>query len=109
MGATVFGESLVAIAPDLTPNEWRSTLAHELVHLARGPVSTERAAVEEHQVQKETARMLVPAGPALAQLDRQWTEQEIQDLAARFAVDRDTVETALRAPIFMPLPRPRSN
>jgi hypothetical protein len=104
MGLTTYRDNTVDLAPDLDAAEWRATLAHELVHLTRGPVPRALAAVEEIAVQRETAALLVPAGPALAQLDRAWSDQEIQELAARYAVDRDTIETVLDPP---PLPFPR--
>lgn len=110
LGATVFASTptAVVLAPELTPDEWRSTLAHELMHVLRGPVPRHLAAAEEEAVQHATAAMLVPGASALAQLDHAWSTKEIQQLAARHLVDQDTMETALNPPtipIRIPLPR----
>lgn len=109
MGLTTYRDNTVDLASDLTAAEWRSTLAHELVHLARGPVPRALAAVEEVAVQRVTAELLIPPAAALAQLDRSWSDQEIQTLAARYAVDRDIIETVLDPPALpFPPPPPRS-
>ncbi|MDN5918555.1 MAG: ImmA/IrrE family metallo-endopeptidase [Pseudonocardia sp.] len=108
MGLTTYRDNTVDLASDLTAAEWRSTLAHELVHLTRGPVPRALAAVEEVAVQRVTAELLIPPAAALAQLDRSWSDQEIQTLAARYAVDRDVIETVLDPPALPFPPPPRS-
>lgn len=95
LGLAHFRQRLVTLARGLDRGEWRGTLGHELMHLKRGPVAREHAEAEEEEVQRETAAMLVPPGPALAQLGREWSDGEIQEFASRFVVDRDTIETAL--------------
>ncbi|MHA6626926.1 ImmA/IrrE family metallo-endopeptidase [Pseudonocardia sichuanensis] len=104
MGLAEFDTSTVSLDPELNAGEWRSTLAHELLHLLRGPVPRRLAATEEAAVQHETATLLFPAGQALGELDREWSDDDIQVLAARYGVDRDVIETAVHGPPTLPFP-----
>ncbi|GEL17649.1 ImmA/IrrE family metallo-endopeptidase [Pseudonocardia asaccharolytica] len=106
LGFTHFDSQTVYLAAGQTLPEMRSTLVHELVHLLRGPVPRRLAATEEVAVQHQTAHLLVPDGAELAG-QRRWTEEDLQELAARYLVDRDTIETALNPPTI-PWPRPES-
>lgn len=106
LGRTQFATRTVHLAPGQSLPEMRSTLVHELVHLLRGPVPRRLAATEEVAVQHQTARILVPDGPELA-ARRRWTDEDMQELAARYLVDRDTIEVALDPPT-VPWPRPES-
>lgn len=60
-GCTDFVNHAVMIAIDLSPAERRSTLAHEVEHIRRGPVPTEPvlAAREERAVEEAAARQLI--------------------------------------------------
>lgn len=109
LGVTAFRERCIYLRPGMTFAEWRSTLTHELVHAYRGAVPADEAAREEVLVQHATARLLIPSGSALSQLDQRWKPEDITDLAARFVVDHDTVETALNPPtIPLMIPSPRT-
>lgn len=104
MGLTQFPERTINFAPDLSYPEWRSTFAHELIHLCRGPVPHRLADTEEVSVQLEAAALLVPAGKELAEDERTWGEDDIQRLAARYAVDRALIVDAVNPPT-LPFPR----
>ncbi|MFC5993516.1 ImmA/IrrE family metallo-endopeptidase [Pseudonocardia hispaniensis] len=106
LGFTEFRSQTVYLATGMTVAELRSTLVHELVHLLRGPVPRRLVGTEEVAVQHQTARILVPDGAELAE-QRRWTEDDLQELAARYRVDRDVIETALNPPTI-PWPRPES-
>jgi Zn-dependent peptidase ImmA (M78 family) len=93
---------------------WRSTLAHELFHALRGPVPKFMERMEEVVVRRQTAQLLVPDGPAMATMDKTWTRDEIQDMAARHAIDFMTAQDALNPPTIpipavIPLPRDPDN
>lgn len=72
----------------------RSTLAHELIHLERGPVPADPRgrAREERAVSAEAARRLIPLD-ALADALR-WTRDEHQ-LAEALWVDRPTLRARM--------------
>lgn len=95
MGCTDFERHEVTVDERLSLPQWRTTLVHELVHLRRGPVPVEAAAREEAAVQREATDILVPAGSALSQLDSAWAGWEVDQLAAVYAVDRETMLDAI--------------
>lgn len=105
MGVTVFDSHTIALSPDLSPCEWRSTLAHELMHLLRGPVPHRLAATEEAAVRHETATRLFPDGQALAELGREWSDEELQSLAARYGVDRGIIDDVVLGAPTLPFPK----
>lgn len=90
--------AVVYLAVGLTTAQLRGTLAHELVHLRRGPVPPARAGDEEVAVRREAALILVPGAPVPADLGAGWTEQDIAELAARYEVDPDVAQAAVSAP-----------
>jgi uncharacterized protein DUF955 len=104
MGLTEFDSHTIHLDPGLSSGEWRSTLAHELLHVLRGPVPRRLAATEEAKIRHETAQLLFPAGAALGEFDREWSEDDIQRLAARYDVDRDVIATAVHGPPTLPFP-----
>jgi len=93
----------IVVSPDMTPEERRCVVAHELVHDERRV--TERAgatratmAKEEAQVRAETARRMVPV-EELAEWA--WGRAEIgpvmlEDVAAEFAVTPPVALAAIR-------------
>lgn len=116
LGATEFSWDAPRIYLDSaqTAAGWRSTLAHELLHALRGPVPRFMDRTEEVVVRHQAAQMLIPDGPALAMLDRTWSSDDIQAVAARHAVDYGTAEDALNPPTVpippvIPLPRNTDN
>lgn len=72
MGLTDHDAGIVSLRRDLTRAQRRSTLAHELLHVQRGPTLDDAVLVEreELRVEKESARWLLPdvraIGEALA-------------------------------------------
>jgi IrrE N-terminal-like domain len=91
-GRVNFGTQTITIERELDPTTQRCTLAHELVHLERGPVVVWCAPREERAVAAIAARRLVSLG-ALAEALR-WTQDE-RLLAEELAVDVRTVRIRL--------------
>lgn len=60
----------ISLRDNLTPEERRDVLLHELIHIVRGPVTGGLEAKEEEQVRRTTARYqlpdIEPVGEALA-------------------------------------------
>lgn len=82
----------VSIRTDLTQVERRSTLAHELVHLDRGPAIKGFEEHEEKVVSEETARWLIPLEKLADGLVWAFDDEELADI---LWVDLDTVQTRL--------------
>lgn len=82
----------VSIRLDLTQSERRSTLAHELVHLDRGPAVKGHEDREERVVSEEAARWLIPIEKLADGLVWAFDDTELADL---LWVDLDTVQTRL--------------
>lgn len=60
-GLTYFRTGRISLRADLRPAEARSTLAHELIHLERGPACHGRhSRIEEQLVRRLTAMKLAP-------------------------------------------------
>lgn len=69
LGCTHFRADLITMSTQQTQAERRCTIAHELVHLERGPVPPHLEAREEEVVEREAARRLIDLhdlGEALA-------------------------------------------
>lgn len=116
LGATDFtgDDPRVYLGGAQTAAGWRSTLAHELLHVLRGPVPEFMERTEEMVVRHQAAAMLIPEGPAMAWMDRPWSRDDIQAVAARYAVDFETAADALNPPTIplpavIPLPRDPDN
>ncbi|MGD9991018.1 ImmA/IrrE family metallo-endopeptidase [Pseudonocardia sp.] len=111
LGATRFDRGLPDVYVDSaqTASGWRSTLTHELIHALRGPVPKWLHRTEEAIVRHQAAELLIPDGPALAMLDHTWSSDEIQEVAARHAVDFMTAADAVSPPTvpFPVIPAPR--
>lgn len=55
-----FATRQITISPGVDRPQFRTALAHELVHLHRGPTAVGNEAREEQAVHEEVARLLVP-------------------------------------------------
>lgn len=96
LGETVFATNTIRLSPTLDYVRFRSTLAHELIHLIRGPVRMSQVAAEEAEVRRLTALELVPDAPYLARgvvLDA-----DVRAVVERAGVDEDTAVAALDLP-----------
>jgi hypothetical protein len=103
--ATAFPNTIL-LEPGQDDATFRSNLAHELKHVARGPVPNGLAAMEEAKVRAETAQLMAPAAWGLSQLPgRTYDENDLQHYAARMGTDRGVIADALLGPPTMPLPR----
>jgi hypothetical protein len=96
LGLTLFGARIILLDPRQSPEQWRCTLLHELIHLSRGPVAPEQAAAEEDIVSHLASLLLIPDGAQLAGFD--WTLEGMRELARERGVDLETVEAALNPP-----------
>jgi hypothetical protein len=93
-GQVDFGTQTITLQACLDPTTQRCTLAHELVHLERGPVLMWCAPREERAVAAIAARRLVSI-EALAEAMR-WSQDE-RTLADELGVDVRTVRVRLRS------------
>lgn len=59
-GRTCFRTRTVTLRPDLNQAERRCTIAHETQHILRGPAPAGLADWEEHLVDRNVARLLLP-------------------------------------------------
>ena len=94
VGVTLWPTSTILLDPACPPAMQRSTLAHELVHVERGPVVGWLAAREELIVEAEAARRLIALGDlgeALAESDH------LCHIAEQLHVDPDTVTARLQS------------
>lgn len=82
----------VSIRTDLTQSERRSTLAHELIHLDRGPAIVGFEDHEERIVDEEAARWLIPLDKLADALVWAFDDEELADL---LWVDLGTVQARL--------------
>lgn len=75
--------------------ERRCTIAHEIVHIERGPMPTDPylAALEEAAVQREAARRLIPLPRLLAAI--RWS-RDLHEVADELWVDVDTLAIRMR-------------
>jgi len=95
VGLTHHDARVIVLDRRLTQAERRSTLAHELEHVRRGPVPTDTvlAAREEEACERAAARGLIDIvhlGEALA-----WSHS-LDEAAEELWVDRGTLEARLR-------------
>lgn len=96
VGLTHYEARVIILDRRLTQAERRSTLAHELEHVRRGPMPADPvlAAREEEAVNRAAARCMVDIvhlGDALA-----WTV-DLDEAAEELWVDRPTLEARLRS------------
>jgi uncharacterized protein DUF955 len=91
-GQIEFATRTITLHRSLDPAERRCTLAHELVHLERGPVLVRQTRREEQVVAAIAARRLVPLAALTAGL--RWTHDPAQ-LADDLGVDERTVRLRL--------------
>lgn len=88
-GAVSFATRTITISNCLTPNEFRSTLFHELVHLSRGPAYVGNEDAEERLTAAAAAHLLVP--PEQLTLAR-----DPNAVARQFCVDPEMAALALK-------------
>lgn len=60
LGRTLYQHALVEVLDGQAPRQRRSTLAHEYVHVCRGPVPRWLTPREERAVEATAARLLIP-------------------------------------------------
>lgn len=92
MGWCKHSTQTVSIRTNLTQSERRSTLAHELIHLDRGPAVRGFEEQEERAVDEQAARWLIPLDKLADALVWAFDDEEVADL---LWVDLDTVQTRL--------------
>ena len=88
MGRTCFRTSTITLDSSLLQRERNDALAHERIHLERGPAVVGFEDADERAVQIETARRLIPIG-ALCQALR-WT-RNVRELAEELHCTPETV------------------
>ncbi|WP_181312505.1 hypothetical protein [Nocardioides campestrisoli] len=79
LGLTDYARRTVTLALGMTQAERRSTIAHELVHIERGPVPAAYVAREERIVDVITARQLVDFHELVDAMVWSLDEHEIAD------------------------------
>lgn len=92
LGLCNWADKTITLRRDLLQAQRRSVIAHEVVHVERGPFPGHLQPREEREVSKEAARRLVDIralGEAMA-----WSEN-LDEIADELWVDRDTVLTRL--------------
>lgn len=87
-GETCYDTWTVTIAPGLKQRERNDALAHELIHLERGPAPPAYAAADERAVEEEAARRLIPLAALLDAL--RWT-RDLHQLAVELHCTVETV------------------
>lgn len=93
-GETCWESRTITLRPGLSQAERRSTLAHELVHVERGPFPDVCEVQEERAVSREAARRLIPWS-RLADACR-WAD-DVHELAEELWVDEDTILVRLKS------------
>lgn len=93
LGVTDFDERTVTLTTGMTQAQRRSTIAHETVHIERGPVPAWLQSREEVQVDQVAARRLITF-EALLQA-AVWA-RTVHELAEELWVDEDTVLCRLK-------------
>lgn len=93
LGSVDYATRTITLSADLLQAEARTTLAHELIHLERGPAPPGSEEREEAVVERETARRLIPLAALVSAIG--WTDDSYE-LARELGVDQAAVETRLR-------------
>jgi len=93
-GQIQFSTRVISLARGLAETERACTLAHELVHLERGPVMRRQTAREERVVAAIAARRMLPL-ERLIDAGR-WTS-DVVELAEELGVDVRTVRVRVAA------------
>lgn len=96
-GQTIHRTKKVKILNGLSNEERRSTLAHEIGHVVRGPFSVCHELYEESLVERQAARLLMPSvrkiGHAMA-----FHHADYEKVAEELWVDIDLFHTRLSTP-----------
>lgn len=85
---TVHSARRILLDPRIGQRHRNDALAHELVHLERGPAVAGFEDAEERAVEEETARRLIPLEDLCRAL--RWT-RDVDELAEELWVSRDTL------------------
>lgn len=93
MGVTDWDARTVVLDQRLTQAERRSTIAHELEHIRRGPFPAWMTTREEEAVEQAAARKLIPLDRLIDALA--WSRCRFE-VAEELWVDVDTLEARLR-------------
>ena len=95
LGATDHQRKVIYLDRGMTQAQRRATLAHELQHVHRGPVSAALVEQDEQDVDHAASRELIPIESLVSAV--KWCHHgDLDELADELWVDRDTVETRLR-------------
>lgn len=86
-----FAARIITLKPGLTAGELHVALAHELIHLLRGPAILGLEGQEEGAVHSEVARLLAPR----RQLPAILHSANPTEIAERLVIDRHTARLAL--------------
>ncbi|HJP80576.1 MAG TPA: hypothetical protein VJ914_40265 [Pseudonocardiaceae bacterium] len=88
LGAVDFPTGTITISRSATLREFRSTLAHELLHLRRGPAFAGYEAAEEAVVEAMAARLLVPLSQIIWPADARVVAEDlvVDEALARLAI-----------------------
>lgn len=95
MGETDHIERTISIRRGLSWEERRCTLMHETLHAERGPVPAGLHEKEEFQVQKLTARRLLPSVRAIGDAYA-WAQGDDEAAAKELGVDVDVLVTRMK-------------
>lgn len=90
-GEIEFDSNLITVARRLSRDRFATVLVHELVHAHRGGAKPSKEDHEEHQVDKETARLLIPRHALPPDLHH----ADPHMIAAQLGVDIDTATQAI--------------
>jgi hypothetical protein len=103
------GDAVIVLGDQLGRRQRNAALMHELVHLERGGgADTEGmpdgwrpvVARDEHQVDDEVARRLVPL-EALRAMIRQWVDADLQVTVADVAGEFDVIDEVARRALLL--------
>lgn len=94
MGRTIHADQAISIRMDLSWEERRCTVQHELLHVENGPQPRGLAAKEEERVRRDTALLMIPdirpVGDAIA-----WALSE-EEAAIELGVDVPVLRYRIR-------------
>lgn len=96
VGEVEFSSRIISISPTVTVPVFRSTLAHELIHLRRGPALLGHEDHEERVVDEETASLLVPPTVLPPVLDTADAHRIARELGVDLATARLGIDLAMR-------------
>lgn len=93
-GETCYLTDTITLDARLLQRERNDAIAHERVHLERGPALPGFEEHEERIVEEETARRLIPIGALVSAV--RWT-RDVNELAEELHCTPETVEVRIRS------------